>query len=157
MLPNNRIRSRWGEASRADVVVVVLLALALATGVSMTSLAGPDSVELSGQYEYRTDAESLNIIGDAVCFFPDPASIERVPRARPLGRTLWFCFSGTPRARAALAIPDAPSPCGYRGNGKVIVSNYKPYLGEGDGHDVADLERVISSELPQKIPCGDAG
>ena len=81
MLPNNRIRSRWGEASRADVVVVVLLALALATGVSMTSLAGPDSVELSGRYEYRTDAESLNIIGDAVCFFPDTASTERVPRA----------------------------------------------------------------------------
>jgi hypothetical protein len=122
--------------------------------LSVASLAVADSVELSGRYEYRTDAESLDTIGDAVCFFPDPASAARVPRPPLAPRTVWFCFSATSHARAALAIPEASSPCGYEGTAKVRVSNYKAYLGEGDGHDVADLIQVLSSELPSKIPCG---
>ena len=115
--------------------------------------AAADAVELSGRYEYRTDAQSKEIIGDAVCFFPDRASIPSVPRPALTNRTTWFCFSATPRARAAFSIPEAPSPCGYAGTGKVIVNNYKPYLGEGDGHDIADLVRVISSEPATALRC----
>jgi hypothetical protein len=125
--------------------------------LSGLSWAAADPVALTGRYEYRTDAESLNIIGDAVCFFPDAASIASVPRPRLTNRTLWFCFSATDAARAALAIPKAPSPCGYTGIGKVIVSNYQPYLGEGDGHDVAQLVRVVSSEPPSMIACAGDG
>ena len=134
--------SRSAQLNRMMRLRLLLAALGL---LSLASLAASDPVELSGRYEYRTDAESLNIIGDAVCFFPDPASISKVPRSPPPKRTLWFCFSATPHALAALAIPATPSRCGYTGAGRVIVRNYKPYLGEGDGHDVADLVRVISS------------
>jgi hypothetical protein len=91
--------------------------------LSVVSLAATGPVELSGRYEYRTDAESLNIVGDAVCFFPDSASIARVPRPQLIKRTLWFCFSATPQARAALGIEEAPSPCGITGAARVIVSN----------------------------------
>lgn len=129
------------------------LSIAVLGLLSVGSFAATDSVELSGRYEYRTDAESLSVIGDAVCFFPDTGSVESVPRPPLTNRTPWFCFRATRQARSALGIPEAPSPCGYAGAGKVIVSNYVPYLGEGDGHDVADLVRVITSELPKKIRC----
>jgi hypothetical protein len=131
--------------------------LAVLGSLSGLSWAAADPVELAGRYEYRTDAESLNIIGDAVCFFPDTTSVARVPRPRPTNRTSWFCFTATDAARAAFAIPNAKSPCGYAGVGTVIVSNYEPYLGEGDGHDVAELVRVVSSEPPSEIACIDAG
>ncbi len=152
--PSNSARRSAESSARMLRFPLLLFALGL---LSVVSLAANDPVEVSGRYEYRTDAESLNIVGDAVCFFPDSTSIKRVPRPSLTGRTLWFCFSSTSHAHAVLGIPEAPSPCGYTGAGKVIVSNYKPYLGEGDGHDVADLVRVISSEPPKKIRCKAAG
>ena len=131
----------------------ICIVLAAFGCTSSEGLAATASVEVSGRYEYRTDAQSMDILGDVVCFFPDEASVSKVPRSPRAKRTLWFCFSAESGARSALGIPVTSSSCGYAGTARVGISSYRPYLGEGDDHDVADLVRVIDSTRPVEITC----
>jgi hypothetical protein len=105
---------------------------------------------LSGHYEYRTDAESLEILGDLVCFYPNAQSAKLLPRPHTKLKSPWFCFNNS-GAKALLGIQHRS--CGAAGTATVIVSGYKAYLGEGGGFDTAALQSVKSHSNKKIIAC----
>lgn len=113
------------------------------------------AMTLSGRYEYRTDPESLDVIGRQVCFFPSEPSARQVPRPAGDRRLPWFCFSNPEAAARMLGLRlDPPHKnCGVRGNATVTVDNYVLYTKEGDGNDIATLMSVVRQSKPEPLPC----
>jgi len=113
------------------------------------------TLRLEGRFEFRTDEESKDVLGDQVCFFPDHLTARLVPREKSDRRLVWFCFANTADAKRMLNISSSlPSKnCGYAGNATVAVTGYKVYLGEGDGNDVAVLVNVTSLSKSESIKC----
>lgn len=113
------------------------------------------TLRLEGRFEFRTDEESKDVLGDQVCFFPDHLTARLVPREKSDRRLVWFCFANTADAKRMLNISSSlPSKnCGYAGNATVAVTGYKVYRGEGDGNDVAVLENVMSLSKSESIKC----
>ena len=60
---------------------------------------------LNGKYEYRTDSESLEHLGDLVCYFPNKETAKLVKRTTKSKRTVWFCFTPNNEAKIALNVP----------------------------------------------------
>ena len=118
-------------------------------------LAAETKIEFEGKYEYRTDEESLEMLGEQVCFFPSKQSSGNVPRPSGDHRLPWFCFTNSKEAGRlfGFALDDRSKECGFRGNAKIVVSGYKRYTGEGDDNDVVTLESVLEKSKPEVIPC----
>lgn len=108
-----------------------------------------------GRYEYRSDAESLEMRGKQVCFFPSKPSSKNI--SRPVGdnRMPWFCFTNSKQAAQVFGfeLNDNSNKCGFKGNATIRISNYKRYAGEGDDNDVARLDGVLKSSKPVSLPC----
>lgn len=113
------------------------------------------TLAVSGRFEYRTDAESLEIIGDVVCFYPSPSSSWVLPRPKSDKRLSWFCFTNIISSKKLLGIrvPPGKAACGVTGKASIQISNYAPYLGEGDGVDTARLVSVGNSSSAEVLPC----
>lgn len=135
------------------ISVVVASMIILCAAVAHASAT---TITFAGRYEYRTDAESLEVLGEQVCFFPSKASSVNVPRPPGDSRLPWFCFTDSRQAAHLLGFAlNVPSKeCGFKGEAKVTVSNYKRYAGEGDGNDVAILVDVLEKLKPRSLPCG---
>lgn len=110
-----------------------------------------------GRFEFRTDQESLEIIGKQVCFFPAPPISKSIPRPAGDHRLPWFCFSNSAVAASRLGISMSahPKSCGIRGTATVVVMGYNHYSGEGDGNDVAELETVLNKSQPEPVQCSN--
>lgn len=63
------------------------------------------SLEFTGRYEYRTDSESLELLGDFVCFYPSPESSKHLLRSKSDKRLAWFCFKNEQQSKKLLGIP----------------------------------------------------
>ena len=132
--------------------------LALTTLLLLSSIcahAASAEMTFSGRYEFRTDQESLDMLGKQVCFFPSGSSARQVPR--PVGdkRLPWFCFSDSEAAARMLGfrLTTPAQGCGVGGRATVTVSSYVLYTKEGDGNDMADIKAVIRKTGPESLPC----
>jgi len=113
---------------------------------------GADKIELSGFYEYRTDLESLDYLGDLICFFPNSETSHRIAQNEKTNRLTWFCFVSNKEARKILLVPEKTiGKCGYTAKADIIISGYKD-LG-GYQPDKAKLEEVLSLGVRKEIPC----
>ena len=107
---------------------------------------------LNGKYEYRTDSESLEYLGDLVCYFPNEETAKLVKRTKKSKRMVWFCFVSNANAKIALNVPKKKTnQCGFTSPASIIVTNYKD-LG-GFQADTAKLEKVLSLGKVTEIPC----
>lgn len=108
-----------------------------------------------GRYEYRTDAHSLEQIGDLACFYPSKKTAHLLPRSSTDGRLPWFCFTNTDFAAEALGIKtnNTESGCGVTGPAIVEVQGYQVYSGEGDGFDTAYLTKAIRLSTLKALSC----
>ena len=117
--------------------------------------AAEAKITLEGRYEYRTDPESLEMLGEQVCFFPSKPSSENVPR--PIGdhRVPWFCFTNSKQVAHLFGfkLNASSHECGFKGNAKIKVTGYKRYPGDGDDNDVAMLDAVLKKTKPVSLPC----
>jgi hypothetical protein len=142
---------------------LLLLALAaapaLADGLHEVSRDGrkteyDGSLSLSGRFEHRQDAETLDWRGDRICFFPDAAAAAQLPDAAA-GRKLWFCFSNNRTAAEQLHLAQvAPAgTCGVTGTATVAISHYVAESGSGDIYDEAWLDHVDRLGDTQPLRC----
>ena len=117
--------------------------------------AAAEEMTFSGRYEYRTDQESLDIIGRQVCFYPSGPSARAVPRQAGDGRLPWFCFANSQAAAKMLgfSLSAQLKGCGVRGIATVTVSKYVRYAKEGDGNDLATLTVIERKSKPEPLPC----
>lgn len=98
---------------------------------------------LNGRYEYKTDIEGSDMLGDNICFYPDAISAKRLPRPKTDQRLAWFCFSNTVYAKKLLGLDlQKNGDCGASGTATVRVKNYQVYVEESDGFDTAKLVNV---------------
>lgn len=132
---------------------LVLTVLLVLSSLGFHALAAEST--FSGRYEYRTDEESLDIIGRQVCFFPSEPSARQVPRSAGDKRLPWFCFSNSEAAAKMLgfSLKALAKGCGIRGDATVTVRDYVPYTKEGDGNDIATLRAVVQKSNPEPLPC----
>jgi hypothetical protein len=133
------------------------LLLPFAFGICGTASASESerSFTFEGRYEFRSDSETLEVLGKQVCFYPSGPTAAIVPRPKGDHRLPWFCFANSKSAAHMLGfklIKDAKS-CGSFGNATVTVSNYKRYTGESDGSDIATLTVVLSKAPARPLPC----
>ena len=117
--------------------------------------AADTQLTFEGRFEFRTDSESLEIIGKQVCFYPAPPTSKSVPRPAGDIRLPWFCFSNPAAAAALLGFKmnTIQKSCGLQGDATGVVVGYKRYTGESAGNDVANLQTVLSKSQPQPLPC----
>lgn len=127
----------------------------LLLGLGLIEAGSAQTLRLQGAFQFRTDAQSQELLGDQVCFYPDAASSRLLPRKASDPRLAWFCISSSAQARQLLHIEAelSPSSCGLQGQALIEVEAYRVYEGEGDGHDLAQLRRVISVSKPRPLPC----
>lgn len=114
-----------------------------------------NTMMVKGKYELRTDAESLEIIGDFVCFYPDSSSAKLLPRSAKDVRIPWFCFNNSTEAKKLLGISltEDKSSCGVSGSALVKVKDYRVALGEGEQFDTATLLLVKDSFNQKPTQC----
>jgi len=127
----------------------------LILSVGFLNSVSAQELRLDGRFEYRTDEESRDVLGDQVCFFPDSLTARLLPREKSDRRLAWFCFSNAADAKRMLNVPSSKPArsCGYAGKAVVTVTDYKVYRGEGDGNDVALLKSVGSASKSETIKC----
>jgi hypothetical protein len=114
------------------------------------------TVVLSGTYERRLDPTTRELLGEQVCFFPDAASRDLVPREEGDTRAPWFCFSDRDRAVRLLSLPPEGG-CGHFGTATVAVSHYVADRAESEVFDTAKLDRVLTASRPEPFSCPDSG
>jgi len=122
---------------------------------SDVSFSAEAPLEFDGRVEYRTDAESQEMLGKQVCFFPSKSASKNVPRPKGDLRMPWFCFANSQEASHKLGFNLKPNSrgCGVTGQAKVLVAGYKRYTGEGDDNDVATLISVMEKSKMNTLPC----
>jgi hypothetical protein len=119
-------------------------------------LAEPETtISISGRYEYRTDTESMEMLGGLVCFYPNIKSVNLLPRPQTDQRMYWFCFKNSAQAQQLFGVvtKSSQSNCGVTGSAIVTISGYEAYLGEGDGFDTAILQAVKDNSDKKIISC----
>lgn len=134
----------------------MIKALALVLIGLLPSCLAMAQMTLSGSYELRTDEESREQLGNAICFFPTLTAGIQLPRSANDRRLAWFCFRNTTDAARMLQLSDrhiSRDQCGITGRATVQISDYETYRGEGDGYDVATLISVISRSHAQSLRC----
>ena len=141
----------WLAIMKLSSVVIASTTLLCAAAL----YAAETTISFEGRYEYRTDSESLEMLGEQVCFFPSRPSSQNVPRPTGDRRLPWFCFTNSKQAAHLLgfALNAGSYECGLKGNAKITVSSYKRYTGEGDDNDVATLDAVLEKSKPESLPC----
>jgi hypothetical protein len=121
----------------------LLLFACVSYSLEAQTLPKPPNV-VTGTYTYRIDAESLEQLGDTICF--DPRSASQFPHPRPPDdRGLrWFCFTDTDKAKRMLRIPTAAKikECGGQGQATVEIDKYQMGKEDTDDFDVAHLVAV---------------
>lgn len=149
-----RERPRGPLTSTLGVMKIGVFASLILSACFLSS-ASAQVLRLDGRFEYRTDEESRDVLGDQVCFFPDRLTARLLPREESDARLSWFCFSNTVDAKRILNIPSSKPArgCGYAGKAVVTVTEYKVYRGEGDGNDVALLKRLVAASKSEVIKC----
>ena len=132
---------------------ILLLAFTSPLLQAQTLPASPDIVE--GTWTYRTDAESVEQLGDSICFVPVPGS--KVKYARPPAdpKMTWFCFANDDDAKRMLRIP-APLPakgCGVQGQATIEIGEGRPAKPDTDDVDAVRLIAVRKAGDVREIPC----
>jgi uncharacterized protein YecT (DUF1311 family) len=123
---------------------------------SFSCIASAESaIYLNGKYELRTDTDSMDIIGDFVCFYPDAISAKLLPRSANDVRIPWFCFNNTIAAKKLLdiSLTEDKTSCGISGSAMVKVKDYKVALGEGEQFDTATLILAKGNVNQKSISC----
>ncbi len=149
------LASSWRHAgARGPTLLTAAIGL-IGLLASAAAAPPPAPIRLSGHYEWRTDASSRSLRGDAVCFIPDAPSATRLPRRPGDPRLAWFCFSNRDRAAQLLALPAVAPGCGVSGPVTVRVSGYRVDPREGDVHDTARLLWARPGVDTAVLPCRD--
>lgn len=94
------------------------------------------AVRLTGGYRPHPDYPAA----DELCFYPDSASAERLPRLPNDRRTSWLCFSNQEAAQAELG----PMPAA--GTAVVEVDSFDYIYQHTDVYNRASLLRVLEGE-----------
>lgn len=129
------------------------LAAALLLATACLSAQAQTPIVLDGQYSVRTDEMSVQIIGERVCFAPDKAQWDRLPRPAA-AHDAWFCFANDAQARRLLRVPARQADnCGWQARARIVIDSYQPYGEQGDGNDMARLASVIKVAQPNAIAC----
>lgn len=112
------------------------------------------TVLLKGVAERRMDTETLELVGDNLCFFVSATSRNQIPRDRD-ERLAWFCFTERDTAIRTLRLPSTPAKgtCGYRMPATVVVGNYVANRQEAEVFDTASLLAVRHRGTLNSIPC----
>lgn len=136
---------------RISVLCLLMLPLsgaALADGFRLLSREGRQAeyegtLVVSGRFERRQDAATLDWRGDRVCFYPDAAALAQLPHDAGGKSNVSFCFSNHHAATEKLQLLTMPGTgnCGVAGTATVAISHYVAESG-GDVFDQAWLERV---------------
>lgn len=110
---------------------------------------------LSGDFERRQDAESLDWRGDRVCFRPDAASSQKLPYDAQARKVTLICFANHRAALKALELSSrsADGSCGVTGKATITISRYTVESGEGEIYDLAWLDKVESKSALTPIAC----
>ncbi|MGH8491485.1 MAG: hypothetical protein ACRERR_00025 [Moraxellaceae bacterium] len=138
--------------------VVLFSTSALADGFKLVSRDGRQaeyegSLSLSGRFERRQDAETLDWRGDRVCFFPEAQAVGLLPRDGGK-KGAWFCFSNHSAATQQLRVAATqPGSCGAGGTATVAISHYVAETGVGETIDQAWLEKVVQQGPVTPIRC----
>lgn len=140
-------------------VALLLSGTALADGFRLLNRDGRQAeyegtLSVSGRFERRQDAETLDWRGDRVCFYPDAAAAAKLPRDAASKSNNSFCFSNHRAATEKLqlaAVPAAGS-CGVVGTATVAISHYVLESG-GDVFDQAWLDRVEKQGPSTPLRC----
>ena len=137
---------------RKPVVMMLLLAVAAPAAADGFRVVGQEgrkteyegTLSLSGRFERRQDAETLDWRGDRVCFYPDPAALSLLPHDAGSKRSAWFCFSNHRAAAEQLHLAGQlpAGSCGLTGTATVEISHYIAESGAGDIYDEAWLDHV---------------
>lgn len=110
------------------------------------------TLSLSGRFERRQDAETLDWRGDRVCFFPEGAAASQLPNAA--GGKGWFCFSNHSTATQQLRVASTqPGSCGATGTATVAISHYIAENGSGETINQAWLDKVVQQGPVSPIRC----
>jgi len=132
---------------------------AFADGFKLVSREGRQAeyegtLSLSGRFERRQDAETLDWRGDRVCFFPDAQALSQLPREGGK-KGAWFCFSNHRAAMQQLSLASASQPgsCGVTGTATVAISHYTAENGTGETIDQAWLDKVVQQGPVSPIRC----
>jgi hypothetical protein len=135
---------------RTDTLSIALLAC-LSSGAG---LAGSDS-SLAGRYVYRSDAQSVEMLGGLVCFYPDGGSAKLLPRSESDRRLAWFCFRNDAQAKLLLGIEklNAGDGCGLQGTAQVRIAEYSLAKQDSDDFDSALLRSVSHLSSPEPVDC----
>jgi uncharacterized protein YecT (DUF1311 family) len=131
--------------------VLFLIILFSFNGIALAE----NTMMLKGKYELRADAESLEMIGDFVCFYPDSSSAKLLPRSAKDVRIPWFCFNSSIEAKKLLGISltEDKTSCGVSGSAVVKVKDYKVALEEGEQFDTATLILAKDNVNQKTISC----
>lgn len=122
---------------------------------SLVYYAGQATV--SGTIKRRTDDDSIQMIGDQVCLFPEMASAKVIPREAGDSRDPWFCFSNRISAMQKLQVPNKKpkGACGYRLEATVQVTDYVADRTESTVFDTARLVQVVAQSAVRNLPCNE--
>jgi len=144
---------RLSPISIMKLIPIVIASTSLLCATVLWAAEKP--IVFDGRYEYRTDEESLEMLGEQVCFFPTGPSSANVPRPTGDHRLPWFCFTNSEQAARMFSfeLKAGSNGCGFEGKAKITVSSYQGYTGEGDDHDVATLDAVLEKSKPALLPC----
>lgn len=113
------------------------------------------SASVSGRFERRQDAETLDWRGDRICFFPDAETRRQLPADALSRSTPRFCFSNHRAAATQLRLAAAPAAgsCGVTGTATVSISRYVVESGSGDLFDQAWLDKVLQQGPVSPLGC----
>jgi hypothetical protein len=92
--------------------------------------------ELLGSYRAHFDYPEVK----EPCFWVDPGSWEKLPRAEGDSRIVWFCFENGDEAIKQLGA------LGTQARATIVVDNYTTHLSQSDAYDRARLVRVVKKE-----------
>lgn len=141
------------------LVVLPLSGAARADGFRLLSQEGRQAeyegtLVVSGRFERRQDAATLDWRGDRVCFYPEAAALSKLPHVATSKGNSSFCFSNHRAATEKLQIVAAPGvgDCGVAGTATVTISHYVAESG-GDVFDQAWLDRVEKQGPSTPLRC----
>jgi hypothetical protein len=100
------------------------------------SITFTGEVELNGRYLTHPEYPEVKL----PCFWVDPDSWAKLPRASTDQRLIWFCFENDTEAIRQLG------PLGTRMSATIVIDNYQTALSESDVFDTAHLIRVVSKQ-----------
>ena len=78
-----RDAARSAEPLNITLATMKLSSLVIASTTLLCAAAlsaAEKAISFEGRYEYRADSESLEMLGEQVCFFPSKLSSQNVPR-----------------------------------------------------------------------------